>query len=175
MPVSLVFSPRVAVFPCPCVPMPALLVLSPQIPVSHASVTCALTECPCVPTFPYPHASVTHAVSIPMSPQSHLAMFSVLHPLTPSVGSNMESSLASSTGSGGSLPTVLPTLPGHAHLLNPTDGLLEPSPGKPEVLFSDLFPHTELSCPGCFHGLSQNEGPYGKPAYPAVSPVEAGD
>ncbi|XP_060028635.1 putative E3 ubiquitin-protein ligase UNKL isoform X3 [Erinaceus europaeus] len=61
---------------------------------------------------------------------SHLAMFTVLHPLAPSVGSSMESSLASSTGSGGSSPTVLPTLPGHAHLLNPTDGLLEPSPDK---------------------------------------------
>ncbi|XP_017650610.1 putative E3 ubiquitin-protein ligase UNKL isoform X4 [Nannospalax galili] len=57
--------------------------------------------------------------------QNHLAVFSVVHPLVPSVSSSVASSLASSTGSGSSSPTALPTLPARALPLDPAGNTVE--------------------------------------------------
>ncbi|XP_035311139.1 putative E3 ubiquitin-protein ligase UNKL isoform X2 [Cricetulus griseus] len=59
------------------------------------------------------------------SKQNHLAVFSVVHPLAPSISSSMASSLASSTGSGSSSPTALPTLPARALPLDPAGNTVE--------------------------------------------------
>ncbi|XP_036050816.1 putative E3 ubiquitin-protein ligase UNKL isoform X4 [Onychomys torridus] len=59
------------------------------------------------------------------SKQNHLAVFSVLHPLAPSISSSVASSLASSTGSGSSSPTALPTLPARALPLDPAGNTVE--------------------------------------------------
>ncbi|XP_036166527.1 putative E3 ubiquitin-protein ligase UNKL isoform X4 [Myotis myotis] len=63
------------------------------------------------------------------SKQSHLAVFTVVHPLAPSVSSSVASSLASSAGSSGSSPTALPILSARAHPLDPTGSALESIPG----------------------------------------------
>ncbi|XP_036266856.1 putative E3 ubiquitin-protein ligase UNKL isoform X5 [Pipistrellus kuhlii] len=63
------------------------------------------------------------------SKQNHLAVFTVVHPLAPSVSSSMASSLASSAGSSGSSPTALPILSARAHPLDPTGSALEAIPG----------------------------------------------
>ncbi|XP_015861051.1 putative E3 ubiquitin-protein ligase UNKL isoform X3 [Peromyscus maniculatus bairdii] len=59
------------------------------------------------------------------SKQNHLAVFSVLHPLAPSISSSVASSLASSTGSGSSSPTALPALPARALPLDPAGNTVE--------------------------------------------------
>ncbi|XP_057632428.1 putative E3 ubiquitin-protein ligase UNKL isoform X3 [Chionomys nivalis] len=59
------------------------------------------------------------------SKQNHLAVFSVVHPLAPSISSSVASSLASSTGSGSSSPTALPTLPARALPLDPAGNTVE--------------------------------------------------
>ncbi|XP_028616605.1 putative E3 ubiquitin-protein ligase UNKL isoform X2 [Grammomys surdaster] len=59
------------------------------------------------------------------SKQNHLAVFSVVHPLAPSISSSVASSLASSTGSGSSSPTTLPTLPARALPLDPAGNTVE--------------------------------------------------
>ncbi|XP_051037065.1 putative E3 ubiquitin-protein ligase UNKL isoform X3 [Phodopus roborovskii] len=59
------------------------------------------------------------------SKQNHLAVFSVVHPLAPSISSSVASSLASSTGSGSSSPTALPTLPARAVPLDPAGNTVE--------------------------------------------------
>ncbi|XP_052053752.1 putative E3 ubiquitin-protein ligase UNKL isoform X2 [Apodemus sylvaticus] len=59
------------------------------------------------------------------SKQNHLAVFSVAHPLAPSISSSVASSLASSTGSGSSSPTTLPTLPTRALPLDPAGNTVE--------------------------------------------------
>ncbi|XP_036266853.1 putative E3 ubiquitin-protein ligase UNKL isoform X1 [Pipistrellus kuhlii] len=64
------------------------------------------------------------------SKQNHLAVFTVVHPLAPSVSSSMASSLASSAGSSGSSPTALPILSARAHPLDPTGSALEAIPGS---------------------------------------------
>ncbi|XP_036166525.1 putative E3 ubiquitin-protein ligase UNKL isoform X2 [Myotis myotis] len=64
------------------------------------------------------------------SKQSHLAVFTVVHPLAPSVSSSVASSLASSAGSSGSSPTALPILSARAHPLDPTGSALESIPGS---------------------------------------------
>ncbi|XP_054445331.1 putative E3 ubiquitin-protein ligase UNKL isoform X2 [Pteronotus mesoamericanus] len=63
------------------------------------------------------------------SKQNHLAVFTVVHPLAPSVSSSVASSLASSAGSSSSSPTALPTLSARAHPLDPTGSALESVPG----------------------------------------------
>ncbi|XP_059548584.1 putative E3 ubiquitin-protein ligase UNKL isoform X3 [Myotis daubentonii] len=63
------------------------------------------------------------------SKQNHLAVFTVVHPLAPSVSSSVASSLASSAGSSGSSPTALPILSARAHPLDPTGSALESIPG----------------------------------------------
>ncbi|XP_055460557.1 putative E3 ubiquitin-protein ligase UNKL isoform X2 [Psammomys obesus] len=57
--------------------------------------------------------------------QNHLAVFSVVHPLAPSISSSVASSLASSTGSGSSSPTALPTLPARTLPLDPAGNTVE--------------------------------------------------
>ncbi|KAL6074192.1 hypothetical protein STEG23_018469 [Scotinomys teguina] len=59
------------------------------------------------------------------SKQNHLAVFSLVHPLAPSISSSVASSLASSTGSGSSSPTTLPTLPARALPLDPAGNTVE--------------------------------------------------
>ncbi|XP_008765831.1 putative E3 ubiquitin-protein ligase UNKL isoform X4 [Rattus norvegicus] len=59
------------------------------------------------------------------SKQNHLAVFSVVHPLAPSISSSVASSLASSTGSGSSSPTTLPNLPARALPLDPAGNTVE--------------------------------------------------
>ncbi|XP_051024286.1 putative E3 ubiquitin-protein ligase UNKL isoform X4 [Acomys russatus] len=59
------------------------------------------------------------------SKQNHLAVFSVVHPLAPSISSSVASSLASSTGSGSSSPTALPTLPARVLPLDPAGNTVE--------------------------------------------------
>ncbi|XP_021492910.1 putative E3 ubiquitin-protein ligase UNKL isoform X2 [Meriones unguiculatus] len=59
------------------------------------------------------------------SKQNHLAVFSVVHPLAPSISSSVASSLASSTGSGSSSPTALPTLPARTLPLDPAGNTVE--------------------------------------------------
>ncbi|XP_053783785.1 putative E3 ubiquitin-protein ligase UNKL isoform X6 [Desmodus rotundus] len=61
--------------------------------------------------------------------QNHLAVFTVVHPLAPSVSSSVASSLASSAGSSSSSPTALPALSARAHPLDPTGSALESVPG----------------------------------------------
>ncbi|XP_053527594.1 putative E3 ubiquitin-protein ligase UNKL isoform X9 [Artibeus jamaicensis] len=63
------------------------------------------------------------------SKQNHLAVFTVVHPLAPSVSSSVASSLASSAGSSSSSPTALPALSARAHPLDSTGGALESIPG----------------------------------------------
>ncbi|XP_036890587.1 putative E3 ubiquitin-protein ligase UNKL isoform X5 [Sturnira hondurensis] len=63
------------------------------------------------------------------SKQNHLAVFTVVHPLAPSVSSSVASSLASSAGSSSSSPTALPALSVRAHPLDPTGSALESIPG----------------------------------------------
>uniref|UniRef100_G1PHR2 Unk like zinc finger n=1 Tax=Myotis lucifugus TaxID=59463 RepID=G1PHR2_MYOLU len=65
-----------------------------------------------------------------MSNENHLAVFTVVHPLAPSVSSSVASSLASSAGSSGSSPTALPILSARAHPLDPTGSALESIPGS---------------------------------------------
>ncbi|XP_070269433.1 putative E3 ubiquitin-protein ligase UNKL isoform X2 [Myotis yumanensis] len=64
------------------------------------------------------------------SKQNHLAVFTVVHPLAPSVSSSVASSLVSSAGSSGSSPTALPILSARAHPLDPTGSALESIPGS---------------------------------------------
>lgn len=71
-----------------------------------------------------------------VSAQNHLAVFTVVHPLAPSVSSSVASSLASSAGSSGSSPTALPILSARAHPLDLTGNALEAIPGKPTTLVS---------------------------------------
>ncbi|XP_004627965.1 putative E3 ubiquitin-protein ligase UNKL isoform X1 [Octodon degus] len=54
-------------------------------------------------------ADGSHKASEPDGKQNHLAVFTVVHPLAPSISSSVASSLASSAGSGSSSPTALPT------------------------------------------------------------------
>ncbi|XP_045676898.1 putative E3 ubiquitin-protein ligase UNKL isoform X5 [Phyllostomus hastatus] len=73
------------------------------------------------------------------SKQNHLAVFTVVHPLAPSVSSSVASSLASSAGSSSSSPTALPTLSARAHPLDPTGSALESIPGTAvDLHLSDL-------------------------------------
>ncbi|XP_059548583.1 putative E3 ubiquitin-protein ligase UNKL isoform X2 [Myotis daubentonii] len=73
------------------------------------------------------------------SKQNHLAVFTVVHPLAPSVSSSVASSLASSAGSSGSSPTALPILSARAHPLDPTGSALESIPGPAlELHLSDV-------------------------------------
>ncbi|KAM5331448.1 putative E3 ubiquitin-protein ligase UNKL isoform 5-T5 [Glossophaga mutica] len=73
------------------------------------------------------------------SKQNHLAVFTVVHPLAPSVSSSVASSLASSAGSSSSSPTTLPTLSARAHPLDPTGSALESVPGSSvDLHLSDL-------------------------------------
>ncbi|XP_066131461.1 putative E3 ubiquitin-protein ligase UNKL isoform X4 [Saccopteryx bilineata] len=69
------------------------------------------------------------------SKQNHLAVFTVVHPLAPSVSSSVASSLASSAGSSGSSPTALPALSARAHPLDPTGSALE---SVPDLHLSDV-------------------------------------
>ncbi|XP_053783783.1 putative E3 ubiquitin-protein ligase UNKL isoform X5 [Desmodus rotundus] len=71
--------------------------------------------------------------------QNHLAVFTVVHPLAPSVSSSVASSLASSAGSSSSSPTALPALSARAHPLDPTGSALESVPGSAvDLHLSDL-------------------------------------
>ncbi|XP_053527593.1 putative E3 ubiquitin-protein ligase UNKL isoform X7 [Artibeus jamaicensis] len=73
------------------------------------------------------------------SKQNHLAVFTVVHPLAPSVSSSVASSLASSAGSSSSSPTALPALSARAHPLDSTGGALESIPGSAvDLHLSDL-------------------------------------
>ncbi|XP_036890586.1 putative E3 ubiquitin-protein ligase UNKL isoform X4 [Sturnira hondurensis] len=73
------------------------------------------------------------------SKQNHLAVFTVVHPLAPSVSSSVASSLASSAGSSSSSPTALPALSVRAHPLDPTGSALESIPGSAvDLHLSDL-------------------------------------
>lgn len=73
------------------------------------------------------------------SKQNHLAVFTVVHPLAPSVSSSVASSLASSAGSSSSSPTALPALSARAHPLDPTGSALESVPGAAvDLHLSDL-------------------------------------
>lgn len=90
-----------------------------------------------------PSVCSVSAVVLPAAPahiiyvfeQNHLAVFSVVHPLAPSISSSVASSLASSTGSGSSSPTALPTLPARALPLDPAGNTVEAVLGKSQHFF----------------------------------------
>lgn len=98
--------------------------------------------CPCVllcgRTLAAHPPAASGALVLPAAPahtvcvfeQNHLAVFSVLHPLAPSISSSVASSLASSTGSGSSSPTALPALPARALPLDPAGNTVEAVLGK---------------------------------------------
>lgn len=96
-------------------------------------------RCPCccvLPTVP------AHIVCV--FEQNHLAVFSVVHPLAPSISSSVASSLASSTGSGSSSPTALPALPARALPLDPAGNTVEAVIGKSTLFFFSTTFHTVL-------------------------------
>lgn len=103
------------------------------------------------PVRPY----VSAAVVLPAAPahivcvfeQNHLAVFSVVHPLAPSISSSVASSLASSTGSGSSSPTALPALPARALPLDPAGNTVEAVIGKSTLFFLSTVFHNVL-CSG---------------------------
>ncbi|KFO34742.1 RING finger protein unkempt-like [Fukomys damarensis] len=70
-------------------------------------------------------ADGSQKASDPDGKQNHLAVFSVVHPLAPSISSSVASSLASSTGSGSSSPTALPALPARGPMPDPAGNTVE--------------------------------------------------
>lgn len=113
-----------------------------------------------------PSVCSVSAVVLPAAPahivcvfeQNHLAVFSVVHPLAPSISSSVASSLASSTGSGSSSPTALPTLPARALPLDPAGNTVEAVLGKSQHSFLSAF-HTVtvlLGTAGYVEPMSQN-------------------
>ncbi|XP_012924338.1 putative E3 ubiquitin-protein ligase UNKL isoform X5 [Heterocephalus glaber] len=70
-------------------------------------------------------ADGSQKASDPEGKQNHLAVFTVVHPLAPSVSSSVASSLASSAGSGSSSPTALPALPTRGPMLDPAGNTVE--------------------------------------------------
>lgn len=113
-----------------------------------------------------PSVCSVSAVVLPAAPahivcvfeQNHLAVFSVVHPLAPSISSSVASSLASSTGSGSSSPTALPTLPARALPLDPAGNTVEAVLGKSQHSFLSAF-HTVtvlLGTAGYVEPTSQN-------------------
>ncbi|XP_003478491.1 putative E3 ubiquitin-protein ligase UNKL isoform X1 [Cavia porcellus] len=70
-------------------------------------------------------ADGSQKASEPDSKQNHLAVFTVVHPLAPSINSSVASSLASSAGSGSSSPTALPALPARGPVPDPAGNTVE--------------------------------------------------
>uniref|UniRef100_A0A8C9DVA8 Unk like zinc finger n=1 Tax=Prolemur simus TaxID=1328070 RepID=A0A8C9DVA8_PROSS len=87
---------------CPRGPFCAFAHVEISAPGSHLLCRC-----------PLPRARRLCSSCLCVFEQNHLAVFTVVHPLAPSVSSSVASSLASSAGSGSSSPTALParTLP----------------------------------------------------------------